>query len=165
MYLIRLIIMNKILFGGIAVVVLLGIVLMASRDGSPEALAEVASMVSVEQSHHDFGNIDIFGGDVITTYILKNDGTEDVQITSAVTSCMCTEGEIGDLVFGMHESSGTTVTIPAGGEQVLTATYDPLAHGPNGTGSVKRVLTLNTNSTATPRIDVTFSANVVKNTE
>ena len=35
-------------------------------------------------------------------------------------------------------------------------------HGPNGTGRIKRELTLQTNSTITPEIKATFTANVVK---
>jgi len=126
--------------------------------------ALVASAVTVADSSYDFGEIDIFGGKVQTTYTLKNEGMEDVQITSAVTSCMCTEGEIGGMRFGMHESAGQKITIPAGGEKVLTAIYDPLAHGPDGTGKITRELMLETNSKLTPRIGVKFSANVVKYT-
>ena len=89
-------------------------------------------------------------------------GTEDVTILSGVTSCMCTEGEIDNLRFGMHESSGTTIVIPAGGEKILKATFDPLAHGPEGVGAIKRDVVLKTNSTETPQIKVVFAANVVK---
>ena len=88
---------------------------------------EVASVVIAEPVSYDFGSIDIFGGKVTTLYTLKNTGAEDVTILSGVTSCMCTEGQIDDLTFGMHESSGTTITIPAGGEKILKAIYDPRA--------------------------------------
>ncbi len=156
--------MNKYIIGAI----ILAVVLILASYGLPgddttNAKAEVASAVTVVEQLHDFGDIDIFGGKVSTTYTLKNEGAEDVSITSAVTSCICTEGEIGDLKFGMHESSGKTVIIPAGEEKTLTATFDPLAHGPNGTGKIKRELFLKTNSTETPEIKVTFSGNVIKN--
>ncbi|NQV92899.1 DUF1573 domain-containing protein [Candidatus Kaiserbacteria bacterium] len=155
--------MNKYVIGIAALAILLifsSYVLPNSGGGNT---AEVASAVSVIESSYDFGDIDIFDGKVSTTYTLRNDGDEDVRILSAVTSCMCTEGKIGDLEFGMHESSKDTVVIPVGGEETLSATFDPLAHGPNGTGKIKRELFLKTNSTATPEIKVTFSANVVKN--
>jgi len=156
--------MNKYIIG----VIILAVVLIFASYGLPgddttNAKAEVASLISVVEEPHDFGDIDIFGGKVSTMYTLKNEGVEDVNITSAVTSCMCTEGEIGDLKFGMHASSGKTIVIPAGEEKTLTATFDPLAHGPNGTGKIKRELMLKTNSTLTPDIKATFSANVVKN--
>lgn len=154
--------MNKYILGA----VILAIVLILTSYGLPggnTANTEVASAIIIVEKQYDFGDIDIFGGKVSTTYGLKNEGTENVSIISAVTSCMCTEGEIGDLKFGMHESSNNTVVIPAGEEKTLTATFDPLAHGPNGTGKIKRELMLKTNSTVTPDIKVTFSGNVVKN--
>lgn len=156
--------MNKYLLGaGTLVILLILIVSLAFSNSDTNINTQVASAVSVVEDAYDFGEIDIFGGKVQTTYTLKNEGTEDVLITSAVTSCMCTEGNIGDLTFGMHKSTGKTVVIPAGEEKTLTVTFDPLAHGPNGIGKIKRELMLKTNSTVTPDIKVTFSGNVIKN--
>lgn len=131
-----------------------------NRDDTSKV--RVGSAIVVAESFYDFGDIDIFGGKVRTMYTLQNTGQEDVVILSAVTSCMCTEGEIDGLQFGMHRSSGKTGIIPAGEERMLTAIFDPLAHGPNGTGKVKREMSLTMNSTVTPEIKVTFAANVVK---
>lgn len=155
--------MNKYLLGAGILTILLIVVALGFSNFDTNTKTQVASIVSVVEEAYDFGDIDIFGGKVQTTYTLRNEGIEDVLITSAVTSCMCTEGEIGDLTFGMHESTGKTVSIPAGEEKTLTATFDPLAHGPNGTGKIKRELALKTNSTVTPDIKVTFSGNVIKN--
>jgi hypothetical protein len=123
---------------------------------------KVASAITVMEEPHDFGDIDIFAGKVRTDYTLINEGAEDVTVKSAQTSCMCTEGVIGGLSFGMHESDVKDVVIPAGGKQTLTAIYDPLAHGPNGTGKVTRELMIVTNSEITPLVEVKFKANVVK---
>ena len=152
--------MNKYLLGIGLLVILL--ILASIGFSKTDKNTQVASLVSVVGDAHDFGEIDIFGGKVQTTYTLQNEGIEDVSIISAATSCACTEGAIGDLTFGMHGSSGKIVVIPAGEEKVLTATFDPLAHGPNGTGKIKRELMLKTNSTVTPEIKVTFSGNVIK---
>lgn len=146
----------------IILVIVLGVGFLLVSNGGSSGVKQVQAAVVAEQTSHDFGEIDIFGGKVNTTYTLKNIGTEDVSILSAVTSCMCTEGEIGGLQFGMHESSGSDVIIPAGEEKILTATFDPLAHGPEGVGKVTRELFLKTNSTVTSEIKVTFTANVVK---
>lgn len=157
--------MNKYIIGGLiflAVFILFS--LLTTNDQQPNQNPYVASAVIAERTFHDFGTIDIFGGKVSTTYTLKNTGEEDVSIVSAVTSCMCTEGEIGGLRFGMHDKTGLKVVISAGEEKTLTAIYDPLAHGPNGTGKITRELTLTTDSSETPKIMVRFSANVVKNT-
>ncbi|MAZ40848.1 hypothetical protein CL654_01925 [bacterium] len=155
---------NTITILGLIALVAIVLVVWGSPGNSTENNIKTtsASEITVVNPLYDFGEIDILGGKVSTEYVLKNEGAEDVEIVSAVTSCVCTEGEIGGLRFGMHESRGGNVVIPAGNEKILTAIYDPLAHGPNGVGPVKRELFLKTNSTATPDIKVQFTANVIK---
>jgi hypothetical protein len=157
--------MNKYALGvvGIIIIAFLVFAVNTSNERKIEKNKQVASVVTVDKESYNFGEIDIFGGKVETTYILKNEGEQDVMIKSAITSCMCTEGEIGGMKFGMHSATGGYVTIPAGGQEILTAIYDPLAHGPNGTGKITRELILTTNSTETPEITVRLSADVVKN--
>lgn len=157
--------MNKYI--GIGVIVVgLGLLFSSTLLGEDKQINKenepVASAISVLEGDYDFGEIDIFGGKVSTTYTLKNNGVEDVYITKAATSCMCTEGEIGGMIFGMHGKEDKVVIIPAGEEVVLTATFDPLAHGPDGTGKITRELMLKTNSTETPEIDFKFKGEVVK---
>lgn len=160
--------MNKYTIGAVVVVVLfVGYLLVSSsqtQDGSnAELVSSVsAAKISVLEQPYNFGDIEIFAGKVSTNYTLRNEGAEDVLITKAATSCMCTEGEIAGLTFGMHGSDVASVIIPAGGEEVVKATYDPLAHGPNGVGPVTRTLMLETNSSETPKIELRFSANVIK---
>ncbi len=156
--------MKKYIIG----VLVLGIALIGyfalSSDASSvaENTTVSTSKVSVLEQPYDFGDIEIFAGKVSTEYTLKNEGSEEIIVTKAQTSCMCTEGEIAGMVFGMHGSEVESVVIPAGGEEVVKATYDPLAHGPSGTGPVTRTLQLQTNSTETPKIELRFSANVIK---
>ena len=155
--------MNKYIIGIGVVVAVLILASTSLPGGSDNPVAtKVASAITIEEAPHDFGDIDIFGGKVETTYTLRNEGTEDVTVKSAQTSCMCTEGVIGGLSFGMHESDVKDIVIPAGGTETLTAIYDPLAHGPSGTGKVTRELMLATNSEETPLVKVKFNANVVK---
>lgn len=135
----------------------------SSGTGESAPAQQVSATVTVTGDRHDFGTIDIFGGNVQTTYTLRNEGPDAVTITGAQTSCMCTEGEIAGYDFGMHGSDVRSVTIPAGEEEVVTATFDPLAHGPNGTGKITRELMLQTNSTISPEIRLMFSGEVVKN--
>jgi hypothetical protein len=137
--------------------------IIISNGKKSESNQQIASVISVDRESHDFGEIEIFAGKVETTYILTNEGEQDVIIKSAITSCMCTEGIIGKMKFGMHSATGGYVVIPAGGEETLTAIYDPLAHGPDGVGKITRELTVKTNSITTPEITVKLSANVVKN--
>jgi hypothetical protein len=159
--------MNKYIIGVIVLaVVLIGYsVIISKQHGASLAITNETSnaKVVVLEESYDFGDIDIFAGKVDTTYTLKNEGTEAVTITKAGTSCMCTEGIIAGFTFGMHGSEVKSVVIPAGGEEKVKAMYDPLAHGPMGTGPVTRTLQLETNSSVTPQIELRFSANVVKN--
>lgn len=158
--------MNKYIIGVgiIAVILILASSYLPVGTDKP-VVVRVASAITVIEPSYDFGDIDIFGGKVRTIYILRNGGTEDVTVLRAQTSCMCTEGVIGGLSFGMHESDVKNIIIPAGGEQTLIAIFDPLAHGPSGTGKITRELKLTTNSSETPLVQVKFSANVVKNEE
>lgn len=149
--------MNKIIVG----IIVIGIVALIGWSLS-SAPSKVSAQITTNKTQHDFGDIDIFGGKVETQYTLTNTGTENVQITSAETSCMCTEGKIDNFTFGMHGTSGKKITIPAGESKTLTAIYDPLAHGPEGAGRIKRDLFIKTNSSATPEIRLQFTANVVK---
>lgn len=155
--------MSKYIIG--ASIITVGVIFyfgFASNEGTSVDSSRIVSAITVDRTSHDFGDIDIFGGKVSTTYTLKNTGEQSVRITSAVTSCMCTEGEIEGMRFGMHNNSSQAVIIPAGKESVLTAIFDPLAHGPDGTGRVTRQLMLETDSSITPKIQVRFSANVTK---
>lgn len=156
--------MNKyVIIGSIlAAAFLVWGVYAASHKGTV-TIEQVSAAVQPMEGSFDFGDIDIFGGKVETTYTLQNTGTEDVTIMSAQTSCMCTEGKIDGLTFGMHGQSDGVVVVPAGESKVLTAIFDPLAHGPEGTGPITRELILKTNSTATPEVVVRFSGNVIKN--
>ncbi len=152
-----------IILASLVAVILVVVGVSASTSNNEEAAVTVASSLVLATDSYDFGTIDIFGGKVATDFTLKNTGTEDVQVLSAVTSCMCTTGVIDDLQFSMHGSTGDVITVPAGGEKTLTAVYDPLAHGPNGTGRITRELMLETNSTETPDLRARIAANVVKN--
>lgn len=156
--------MNKYIIGAIAlgVLLLIGANIYSGDTGTAAQATEVSSPISVVGDGYDFGDINIFGGKVETTYTLTNEGSEDVVVTDAVTSCMCTEGVIAGKRFGMHGSEVASVVIPAGGEEVVTAIFDPLAHGPNGTGPIKRELQLGTNSSVDPTLRLTFSGTVIK---
>lgn len=155
--------MNKyLIIASIAISIILVWAAYAVSNKGTENIERVTAAIQPMSDSFDFGDIDIFGGKVETTYTLENTGAEDVSIVSAQTSCMCTEGEIDGLRFGMHERSGGVVVIPAGESKILTAIFDPLAHGPDGTGPITRELLLKTNSETTPEVTVRFSGNVIK---
>jgi len=150
----------------VIVAVLIGgglLVFSGNKDKAGKTgIVESASTLTTDRELHDFGEIDIFGGKVTTDFLLTNNGPDDIVILAGTTSCGCTDGSIDGIRFGMHEQMSGTVTISAGESKSLTAIYDPLAHGPDATGSVTRQLFLKTNSKVTPEIELRVSANVVK---
>ncbi len=123
-----------------------------------------ASLV-IEDPQYDFGVIDINGGDVTTEFAVTNTGEEPVEVLDGTTSCACTSAQLKGIDFDMHNGMVRTVTIMPGETKTLTATYDPLFHGPKGTGKITRDVILKTNSVTTPEIRARFKADVVSNKE
>lgn len=155
----------------IAILIVIGLVIVGggiwafSEDGNNQEKIEQVQSSSVlvsDREMHDFGDIDIMGGNVETEFALTNTGTDDVVITGGTTSCGCTNGEIGGISFGMHTKMKDEFTIPAGETKNLTVIYDPLAHGPSGVGLAQRSVFLKTNSTETPELEVRIKAMVTK---
>jgi len=158
---------NTIIISLLVIVVIIGAILLTSNQGTDDSTslipATVASAITLDKTVHDFGSIDIFGGKVSTDFILTNSGPDDVTILAGTTSCGCTEGEINGIRFGMHEVMAQQLTIPASQSIPVTAIYNPLAHGPDATGQIKRQLFLKTNSSVNPEIEMRIEANVFKN--
>lgn len=152
-----LIIIGAIVIGG-------GILLFSGGNAQEAKIVEVASAstLSVDRQLHDFGEIDIFSGVVTTEFALTNEGDDDITVSEGTTSCGCTNAELGGISFGMHEKMSKEFVIPAGETKNLTVIYDPLAHGPNGTGLAQRSVFLKTNSSVTPELEVRIKAMVTK---
>lgn len=151
----------------IVIVILLvgGIFLVSSKDDSrTNKIGETTSTSSLtaDRDLHDFGEIDIFSGKVTTNFTLTNSGPDDITVLAGTTSCGCTDGEIGGIGFGMHEQMDSELIIPAGASEELSVIYDPLAHGPSGTGLAQRSVFLRTNSLETPELEVRIKAMVIK---
>lgn len=157
---------NTILIIIIAAVVIGGGIVLFSGDNNRTAEIKQtmsASALTADRQLHDFGEIDIFSGVVTTTFALTNEGAEDITVSDGTTSCGCTNAELGGISFGMHEKMSKEFIVPAGETKDLTVIYDPLAHGPNGTGLAQRSVFLKTNSNVTPDLEVRIKAMVTKN--
>ncbi|QSH39145.1 DUF1573 domain-containing protein [Candidatus Kaiserbacteria bacterium] len=152
-----LILIGALLVGG-------GIMLLS--DGTNQTVESKqttsSSLLTVDRQMHDFGEVDIFSGVVTTTFALTNGGPDDVVVTEGTTSCGCTNAALGGISFGMHEEMNKEFVILAGETKELTVIYDPLAHGPSGTGLAQRSVFLKTNASATPELEVRIKALVVK---
>lgn len=149
----------------IAVIIIGGGALLFLSDNGALSVPRTQSSaaLSLDRPSHDFGTLDIYGGVVTTTFMLTNNGEEDVLIIEGSTTCGCTSGEIDGVNFGMHEQMQRDVAIPAGGTKELAVIFDPLAHGPSGVGLAERAVFLKTDSRVTPEVVVRFQALVVNN--
>lgn len=159
---------NRALIIVIVAIVIGGGIMAFSGDNSQDTkVVDVASAstLSTDRQIHDFGEIDIFSGVVTTTFVLTNEGTEDIIVSEGTTSCGCTNAELEGVGFGMHEKMNKDVIVPAGEKRDLTVIYNPLAHGPNGTGLAQRSVFLKTNSSVTPELEVRIKAMVTKSAE
>jgi rhodanese-related sulfurtransferase len=100
---------------------------------------------------HDWGDINIQGGDVSHSFQFTNDGEESLYLKGAETSCMCTTATYHlpdgskSPVFGMHNNpTGWSAEIKPGENFEVEAIYDPMAHGPDAVGIIQRSITLAT---------------------
>ena len=143
-----------------------------SSSNNIETISEqVSSVVEIAKNNFDIGDIPIRGGNVDAKFSFKNTGDETLKLTHGSTSCMCTEavvqlsnGEMSPRIkMPGHGSSGKMkMELAPGEEATLTATFDPMAHGPNAIGPITRDVILKTNSKTDPQIRFTFSGNVIK---
>ncbi len=146
----------------IIMVVLVGLFLVFSNDDNQIERTQSASILVADKELHDFGEIDIFSGKVATEFLLTNNGPDAITIIAGTTSCACTDAEIGGLDFGMHKQMANEFIIPARATENLKVIYDPLAHGPSGTGLIQRSVFLKTNSNTNPELEVRIRAIVTK---
>jgi hypothetical protein len=162
---------NKILFAlvGVATVAIFILGLVVTSNAAPKELEKNAEVKLEFQgpSTHDWGAIDIFGGNVEKIFTVKNTGEGTLQMTNFKTSCMCTEVQVelaGEKspMFGMHSASNWVANLGPGEEANLRVIYDPLAHGPNATGPVTRFVSFDTNDPSLPYAELRANANVVK---
>jgi hypothetical protein len=140
------------------VVLLIGILGMLSWVGiKGDASLPVGSQIesgtalTVDEPIYDFGEIKIYGGDVVTTFVVSNKTESSIRIDSIVTSCMCTTAYIidGDRTKGPFGMPGHGTVVPranevieSGEERIIRVVFDPAAHGDLGLGFVDRYVYL-----------------------
>lgn len=102
-------------------------------------------ITSLGVMEYDWGKINIEDGNVMKEFVMRNDGNADLYLKGAATSCMCTTAEYllpdgtTSPKFGMHNNIMDWVyAVRPGEEFTIRATFDPLAHGPKGTGPIQR---------------------------
>ncbi len=154
---------------GFTLLAIIGVFYLGTR--SKKVADEVASdeqvQLSVDETNHDWGEIDIDGGNVSHTFSIKNTGEGILKLHDVVTSCMCTTAQLktadnSSRRFGMHEKSVTIFDVPPGETAELVVEFDPDYHGPSGVGSISRSVTMKTNDPDNPELAFRLVGNVVK---
>lgn len=167
--------MKRIAIGIIAAGIALGGLVWIARSDSRSATASrdrtSGTLTAEGADRHDFGTISMAAGNVQHQFTIRNTSDETVTIENVTTSCMCTTASLRDSsgrtygAFGMpgHGTSPKTNIRVAPGESVtVDAVFDPAAHGPSGTGLAQRSIYLETNSAASPTIELAFQAVVTR---
>ena len=147
----------------ILVLVVVGAIglLAISKSGNP-SLANGGAVVSgilpgsltISPASFEFGDISMARGKVKTIFALKNVSSSSIEISSIVTSCMCTEASLllGNERLGPFGMPGHGIvprvnrSIAPGEEASIEAIFDPAAHGPAGVGNIERVVSVETAS-------------------
>jgi len=140
------------------------------QNGKANNTAYSAGVLSAESKNFNFGTISMKDGNVSHRFEVVNNGKETIQILKAYTSCMCTTAFIKDASgnnygpIGMPGHGGAPwadeVNILPGETAIIEAIFDPAAHGPAGVGYAQRTIYLETNSSKSPRLDLSFTATV-----
>ncbi|MCL4437539.1 DUF1573 domain-containing protein [Patescibacteria group bacterium] len=143
-----------------------GLAFLVSKSVSPAVAS--SGFLSAETDSYDFKTISIGGGTVSHNFILDNSSSEPVQIEKVFTSCMCTTAYVGDSdnsllgPFGMEGMGNylelANLTIQPKSHAIVKAVFDPAAHGPAGVGLAERTIYIQTNSSKTPQVQLSFRA-------
>lgn len=161
---------NKLLIGIFAgstlAILLLGLLLTSKTQAPQLQSSDDVSASVLGAKTHNWGNIDIRGGDVEKIFEIKNSGSVDLEMSNIKTSCMCTTAQVivnGKIspIFGMHTLSSWKGVVKPDQVAQVKVVFDPMAHGPQGTGPVTRSVFIETNDSSNPTIELRVSGVVV----
>ncbi|MCA9333386.1 DUF1573 domain-containing protein [Candidatus Saccharibacteria bacterium] len=153
---------------GFTLIIFVGGIYLAGKSNPPELNNKGNPKVEIlGEKTHSWGEIDIEGGNVEKIFKIRNVGDDPLEVTNFKTSCMCTEAQIsiGDdtsPAFGMHTRSGWKGSIQPGETADIRVVFDPLFHGPQGTGPITRLVSFNTNDSSNSTVEFRLSGNVVR---
>ncbi|OGM12980.1 hypothetical protein A3A76_01425 [Candidatus Woesebacteria bacterium RIFCSPLOWO2_01_FULL_39_23] len=163
---------SKILVAAIifSVLLIIGFVALSGKSSSEEIkpMGDVSG-ISVEPSNYNLGDVPIKGGTVTKEYKIKNTTNNTIKLKKLATSCMCTKAKvkIGDKetrLFGMEgmgdKNPSVNLEVAPNEEMLVTAIFDPAAHGPQGVGPFDRSVFLTFSDPSGVR-ELKFSGKVV----
>ncbi|MDP3973437.1 MAG: DUF1573 domain-containing protein [Candidatus Daviesbacteria bacterium] len=162
---------KKIIIGFVVLTLLIlggGVYVLSAISTSPtQVTSSQNAKVSLDEKTYDWGEIPYSGPDATKTFIIKNTGTDVLKLTNVKTSCACTnarvtiDGEVSPS-FDMHTTSSWVGEVPPGKEAQLTVIFDQDFHGPTGVGAVERLISIETNDAANPKLEFLLKGTVVK---
>jgi hypothetical protein len=125
--------------------------------------------LSVDPMEASLDQVSMADGLVSTRFAVSNTGQTELTITNLGTSCMCTSVALETAdglgpTFGAHPDEnpvGWSTTLAPGEVASLPVTFDPNAHGPDGVGPFRRIVTLSSNDPLQPNFEVKLSGEVV----
>ncbi len=170
-------IMKSLPIIGTTVLLSSALLFLAGCSSNPEA-TEAAKMrnnkssgyIVIDQNNIDMKTIRMSEGRIDIPFSFRNRGNESLAILEGQTSCMCTVAIVKSsdnitspriTMAGHGQIARINQVLEPGEEAQLIATFDPNAHGPNGTGPIMRDVTLNTNSIRTPTVTFRFNGTIV----
>ena len=160
---------------GIATVLIIIIgaaVLFSGNNDTNKEINNGTPRLKANETKFDFGDISMKDGLAAHNFVIENEGDGILEFSKMETSCMCTTAVLDvdgkrSPKFGMasHGTNprGWSEEINPGSSANLEITFDPNAHGPNSTGPITRVVTIQTNDGGKRNTkQFTISANVTK---
>jgi len=155
-----------LILGAFTLVVVAAGFVIAAKSGQADLSPSNAKAV-IAQTSYDWGKIDINGGDTTYTFTIENQGTDELKLTNIKTSCACTIAQVAingvrSSYFGMHSTSSWVGVVPVGGQASLEVIFDPLYHGPTALGPIERIISIETNDSFSPLLELKLTGNVIK---
>lgn len=135
----------------------------ASVQGALRSDTLAQSVLTASETFYDFGTISMKNGNVTKEFQVSNPTGSAVEVSTVVTSCMCTKaflirpdgsvkGPFG--MPGMGYIPPVNEIIPGGESRTIRVVYDPNAHGPAGVGRIDRFITLTDDSGNGLRLEI-----------
>lgn len=145
-----------------------GIFFISSTNTSaPQVAASSNAKASFAQTDYDWGQIDYSGPKATKTFVIKNNGTDNLKLFNIKTSCHCTKAHlnidgIDSPEFGMTGIFSWVGTVKPGNEAKLVIVFDQAYHGSQGMGPIVRYTSVETNDSSNSKITFTTSGTVTK---
>ena len=139
----------KKIFAIIVIFIILAGLFASILTSSARATEMEIPGIQISSTFYDFGDIYQEEGEISTTFTVTNTGDESLTINRLSTSCGCTTAEM-DLS-----------DLAPGEDRKMVVTYDPMVH-PDQTGSITRVVYLQTSDPVSPEIEIELTGNIIK---